>query len=67
MAQSLAYSLERDGVIGQALERNRRQNRRDLRTKVAALQAQISSLELTLGELRETIALEHARTISLPQ
>jgi hypothetical protein len=61
MAQALADSVERDGVTGQALERERRQHRRDVRK----LQAQIENLQHALGELRDVVALERSRTISL--
>jgi hypothetical protein len=62
MAQVLADSVETDGVTGQALERERRQHRRDVRK----LQAQIENLQHALGELRDVVALERSRTISLP-
>ena len=62
MAQSLAASVEADGVTGQALERERRQHRRDVRK----LQAQIENLQHALGELRDEIAAERTRTLSLP-
>jgi hypothetical protein len=62
MAQVLADSVETDGVTGQALERERRQHRRDVRK----LQAQIENLEHALSELRDAVALERSRTISLP-
>jgi hypothetical protein len=62
MAQVLADSVETDGVTGQALERERRQHRRDVRK----LQAQIENLQHALSELRDAVALERSRTISLP-
>jgi hypothetical protein len=62
MAQVLADSVETDGVTGQALERERRQHRRDVRK----LQAQIENLQHALGELRDEIAAERTRTLSLP-
>jgi hypothetical protein len=62
MAQVLADSVETDGVTGQALERERRQHRRDVRK----LQAQIENLQHALGELGDVVALERSRTISLP-
>ena len=62
MAQALANSVETDGVTGQALERERRQHRRDVRK----LQAQIENLQHALGELGDVVALERSRTISLP-
>ena len=62
MAQVLADSVETDGVTGQALERERRQHRRDVRQ----LQAQIENLQHALGELRDEIAAERTRTLSLP-
>jgi hypothetical protein len=62
LAQVLADSVERDGIVGQVIERERRQNRREVRK----LQAQINSLERVLSELRDEIAAERTRTISLP-
>ena len=62
MAQVLVDACNADGIVAQALEKERRQNRRDLRK----LQAQIENLQHALGELRDAIALERSRTISLP-
>jgi hypothetical protein len=62
MAQALADSVERDGIVAQALERERRHNRREARK----LQAQIENLQHALGELRDEIAAERTRTLSLP-
>jgi hypothetical protein len=66
MAQSLAYSVERDGVveraIADAIEKERRHHRRESRK----LQAQIENLQHALDELRDAVALQKSRTISLP-
>ena len=66
MAQALAYSVERDGNVAQAIadaiEKERRQHRREARK----LQAQIENLQHALDELRDAVALERSRTISLP-
>ena len=66
VAQALAYSVDKDGVvesvIADAIEKERRHNRRDARE----LKARIGTLERSLEELRDAVALERNRTISLP-
>lgn len=66
VTQSLSYSVERGGVIeiaiADAVEKERRQHRRDARE----LKARIGSLERSLDELRDAVALEKSRALALP-
>ena len=66
MAQVLANSVERDGSVAQAIadaiEKERRQHRREARE----LKARIGTLERSLEELRDTVALEKNRALALP-
>jgi hypothetical protein len=66
MAQVLANSVERDGNVAQAIadaiEKERRQHRREVRE----LKARIGTLERSLEELRDAVALEKSRALALP-
>jgi hypothetical protein len=62
LAQVLADSVERDGVVEIAIEKERRHNRREVRK----LQAQIENLQHALDELRDAVALERSRALTLP-
>jgi hypothetical protein len=66
VAQALAYSVDKDGVvesaIADAVEKERRQHRRDVRE----LKARIGTLERSLDELRNAVAVERNRTLALP-
>jgi hypothetical protein len=66
MAQALAGSVDKDGVveraIADAVEKERRQHRRDVRE----LKARIGTLERSLDELRDAVALEKSRALTLP-
>jgi hypothetical protein len=63
MAQALAGSVDKDGVVESAIvdavEKERRQHRRDVREL-------IGTLERSLDELRDAVALEKNRALALP-
>lgn len=66
MAQALAYSVEPDGNVAEAIARSLEKERRHHRIVERKLQAQIGALERSLDELRDAVALEKNRALALP-
>jgi hypothetical protein len=66
MAQVLANSVERDGNVAQAIADAIEKERRQYRREVRELKARIGTLERSLEELRDAVALERSRALTLP-